>query len=153
MPLIRTEIHVDVWVDTNVFLEIISWGDLYDAADVPDMARIEARRLRMQGSLWMAMALSQQGAATMSYSHETVRNMVRQSSIPERYAWAWAARVMTVDAARTMFLDRLRTALDAWAAEDGPGRPSAAQTILERYTWIWQPAAPSAAATSAEPPP
>jgi hypothetical protein len=65
-----------LWIDTNVMNEILGQGDLHrDAWKGP--AAIEGRRLRLQGSLWLAMALDERRDLTMSFEHETVRNSLR----------------------------------------------------------------------------
>lgn len=68
-----------VWVDTNVMLEVYSHGDLFDAGERGDDDAIEARRWRMQGSLWMVMALCQRLVRSLTYRHENERNILRMA--------------------------------------------------------------------------
>jgi hypothetical protein len=60
-------------------LEVYSHGDLLDADDLDDFEEIEARRMRMQGSLWMAMALCLRLVRSTTYRHENERNIRRMS--------------------------------------------------------------------------
>jgi hypothetical protein len=88
------------WVDTNVMLEIYSHGDLYDAferwqrGDAP-VAAVEARRIQMQSSLWMAMAMSEVGARSVSFQHENLKNILRLAP-PHSPRASWTASVLYV---------------------------------------------------------
>ena len=68
-----------MWVDTNTMLEVYSHGDIFDAGDTGDVAAVELRRMRMQGALWMAMALAQHSVHSVTYAHENVRNIRRMA--------------------------------------------------------------------------
>jgi hypothetical protein len=96
-----------------VMLEIYSDADLRAAAATGDRAATEARRMRTQGSLWMAMALDDQHAASVSYEHENLNNMLRLAPpstaggamvsvalylIREKVTPAWAVGVTQVGA-------------------------------------------------------
>lgn len=88
------------WVDTNVMLEVYSHGDLSDAYESWQrgdraIATVEARRLQMQNSLWMAMALSQSGARSVSFQHENLRNILRLAP-PSSARASWTAAVLYV---------------------------------------------------------
>lgn len=61
------------WVDTNVMLEVYSQGDFY-AEHLRMNGDPAARWRKIQGSLWMAMALSAQHAVSRSYHYENQRN-------------------------------------------------------------------------------
>jgi hypothetical protein len=70
------------WIDTDVMLEVYSHGDLFNAWDAYErgevpIGEVETRRLRLQGSLWMAMALCKVGARSVTYRHENERNIKR----------------------------------------------------------------------------
>jgi hypothetical protein len=58
------------WVDTNVMIEIFTFGDIMHAKRNEGDEKVEQRRLFMQGSLWMATLFAEGGAFTQSYSHE-----------------------------------------------------------------------------------
>ena len=78
------------WIDTNVMVEVFSFGDFlgelvewdyltwtHRRRAQPDFLRADARRKLVQGSLWMTMALCTQRATTISYLHETSRALFR----------------------------------------------------------------------------
>ena len=86
------------WVDTNVMLEVYSHGDLFDAFESyqrgeGDLAAVEERRLRIQGSLWMAMALCRAGARSVTYQHENVRNILRMAP-PDSERGGWTSTIL-----------------------------------------------------------
>lgn len=86
------------WVDTNVMLEVYSHGDLYDAFESYQrgegaLAKVEERRLRIQGSLWMAMALCRVGARSVTYQHENVRNILRMAP-PDSERGGWTSTIV-----------------------------------------------------------
>jgi hypothetical protein len=88
------------WVDTNVMLEVYSHGDLYEAHDAWERgegraAAIEERRVRMQSSLWMAMALCRVGARSMTFTHENLRN-IRRLAPPDSTRGAWTSAILYV---------------------------------------------------------
>lgn len=88
------------WVDTNVMLEVYSHGDLYDAFEdwqrgKGTSAIVEERRVRMQGSLWMAMALCEAGARSITYQHENLRNILRLAP-PSSTQGAWTSSILYV---------------------------------------------------------
>lgn len=58
------------WVDTNVMIEMFTFGDIMDAKRNHGADKVEERRLFMQGSLWMATLLAEGNALTQSYAHE-----------------------------------------------------------------------------------
>jgi predicted nucleic acid-binding protein len=65
-----------IWVDSNVLVEAYSQGDLHqDAHRGPKV--IDGRRLLLQGSLWLAMALDALGATTLSFKHECLATTQR----------------------------------------------------------------------------
>jgi len=80
-----------IWVDTNVMIEIFTFGDFFfdllqgdatrriaerEGRIVPDpMTNARQRRLRIKHSLWMAMALCRRRAVTISYDHEVYRSI------------------------------------------------------------------------------
>lgn len=67
-----------MWVDTNVILEIFSHADLIRETEISSPSHVlEGRRLRLQGSLWLAMALSRSGTTSISYEHESIKSMLR----------------------------------------------------------------------------
>jgi hypothetical protein len=86
-------VRATVWIDTNVMLEIFTFGDFFfdllRGAAAEKIAKREARvlddvhaaakrrRVRAKHSLWMAMALCREGTATISYHHEVSRNALR----------------------------------------------------------------------------
>lgn len=90
------------WIDTNVMLEVYSHGDLYlewglsRCSRPPRLngrAEPERRRVLMQGSLWMAMSLCQLGAATLTYQHENLRNILRLAP-PDSEVGGWTATIV-----------------------------------------------------------
>jgi hypothetical protein len=86
------------WIDTNVMLEIYSHGDLYKEFDewgrgMWSAAKVEDRRMRMQGSLWLAMALCQARAITLTYQHENLRNL-RRLAPPGSFAGSWTSAIL-----------------------------------------------------------
>jgi len=88
------------WVDTNVMLEVYSQGDVYDAyegwqrGEIP-IANVEARRIRMQGSLWMAMALCEARAISVSFQHENLNNILRMAP-PGSERGGWTSAILYV---------------------------------------------------------
>jgi hypothetical protein len=88
------------WIDTNVMLEVYSHGDLYEAfgnwkCGQGALAVVEDRRVRMQGSLWMAMALCRAGARSVTYQHENLRN-IRRMAPPQSTPGAWTSTILYV---------------------------------------------------------
>lgn len=86
------------WIDTNVMLEIYSHGDLYKEFDewqrgIWSAAKVEERRTRMQGSLWLAMALCQAKAITVAYQHENLRHL-RRLAPPGSFVGSWTATII-----------------------------------------------------------
>jgi hypothetical protein len=81
------------WVDTNVMVEMFSFADLMEAKQNGTPAQLEDRRVRMQGSLWMAITLCLSKAFTVSYQHESLRNLTRQLQ-PGTHLYSWS-RVST----------------------------------------------------------
>jgi len=78
-----------VWIDTSVSLEIETQGDLFRELDLIEhcqlrgsLARVEDRRMRAQGSWWMAMALCKQRATTVISEHENKNAMRRYLAEP-----------------------------------------------------------------------
>lgn len=65
------------WIDTNVMAEVFTFGDFFRDLLNRDFPAATARRVRVQGSLWMAMALCAQRATTISYLHETSRTVFK----------------------------------------------------------------------------
>jgi hypothetical protein len=105
------------WVDTNVTLEVYSHGDLYAEwrrRVLSGDGDPEGRRLRMQGSLWMAMALCQQQAVSLTYQHENLRNILRLAS-PDSEAGGWTSTILYILGDGGVFggWDRLMTASGA----------------------------------------
>jgi hypothetical protein len=84
-----------VWVDTNVMLEVYSHGDAFDAGDLGDRGQLEERRLRMRGSLWMAMALCRGRVVSVTYQHENVRNILRMAP-PGSTRGTWTAAILYI---------------------------------------------------------
>lgn len=86
-------VRATIWIDTNVMLEIFTFGDFFcdllkgDAARriaeregrtlADPFAAAKMRRLRTKHSLWLAMALCQENAVTISYQHEVFRNLFK----------------------------------------------------------------------------
>lgn len=91
------------WIDTDVMLEVYSHGDLYrewalvNCTVPPGLARgdPEGRRVRLQGSLWMAMALCRLDASTVTYQHENLRNILRLAP-PESEVGGWTSTIVYV---------------------------------------------------------
>ena len=83
------------WVDTNVMLEVYTFGDIIHAKRTGTAAEVEVRRVRMQGTLWMAMALCQQSALTLSYSHEGTRNFAKHCP-PGSDLYEWSRLILFV---------------------------------------------------------
>lgn len=93
MALADDTVRATIWIDTNVMLEIFTFGDFFfdllkgDSAQklasregrILDDAQAAAkrRRLRIKNSLWMAMALCHERAVTISYQHEVFRNALK----------------------------------------------------------------------------
>jgi len=77
MPRVPLARPPSVWIDTNVMLEVYSDADLRSAAETGDRVATEDRRMRAQGSLWMAMVLDDLRAASVSYEHENLNNILR----------------------------------------------------------------------------
>lgn len=84
-----------VWVDTNVMLEVYSHGDIFDVGDRGDRVQLEERRLRMRGSLWMAMALCHRLVVSVTYQHENERN-IRRMAPPESTRGEWTAAILYI---------------------------------------------------------
>src|SRR5262245_33861649 len=83
-------------------LEVYSHGDLYfewalTRCSVPPGLNTtvdpEGRRLRMQGSLWMAMALCEVSAVSVAYQHENMRNILRLAP-PGSEVGGWTATIV-----------------------------------------------------------
>lgn len=86
------------WIDTSVMLEVYSHGDLYNdwaLSKLGAKADPEDRRVRMQGSLWMAMTLCQLRAVSLTYQHENLRNILRLAP-PMSEAGGWTSTVLYV---------------------------------------------------------
>jgi hypothetical protein len=88
------------WIDTNVMLEIYSHGDLYEAYENTQRGKgaitvVEERRMRMQGTLWMAMALCTAGARSVTYQHDNLRNILRLAP-PRSTRGAWTSAILYV---------------------------------------------------------
>lgn len=86
------------WIDTNVMLEVYSHGDLFDEWEKQQRGEpsdVEGRRMRMQGSLWMAMALCKLGALTVSYQHENLTNILRMAP-PGSNRGVWTSGIVYV---------------------------------------------------------
>jgi len=92
------------WIDTNVMLEVYSHGDLYmdgglsQCTEPPGLNTAvdpEGRRVRMQGALWMAMALCRLGAVSLTYQHENLRNILRLAP-PDSEVGAWTSTILYV---------------------------------------------------------
>jgi len=90
------------WVDTNVMLEVYSHGDLYEewamqqCTRPPGLGRArhpERRRVRMQDSLWMAMALCQERAVSLTYQDENLRNILRLAP-PDSEVGGWTSTIL-----------------------------------------------------------
>lgn len=86
------------WIDTNVLLEVYSHGDLYAAADLHKLGKaaladVESRRLRLQGSSWMAMALCRVEARSIGFQHENMRNILRIAP-PNSQAGGWTSTIL-----------------------------------------------------------
>lgn len=91
-----------IWIDTNVMIEIFTFGDLFfdllkgDAARkvaeregktlADPFAHAKKRRLRAKHSLWLAMALCDQKKVTISYDHEVFRNSLKVAPPDRREA-------------------------------------------------------------------
>jgi hypothetical protein len=87
--------EASVWADTNTMLEVYSHGDVFDAAELHLPVKFEFRRRRMQGALWMAMALAQQQVTTVSYQHENLNNTLRLGP-PGSPRGVWTAAVLYI---------------------------------------------------------
>lgn len=92
-----------VWIDASVELEIDTQGDLYRELDrvencslLGSNARIEYRRLRAQGSWWMAMALCKGRVTTVVSAHENLNAMLEHMAPPNTDRGVWAAAVAWV---------------------------------------------------------
>lgn len=88
------------WIDTNVMLEVYSHGDLLEAFENWQRGRgtiavVERRRVRMQDSLWMAMALCRAGARSITYEHENLRNILRLAP-PSSSRGAWTSAILYI---------------------------------------------------------
>jgi hypothetical protein len=86
------------WVDTAVMLEVYSHGDLHKEWALRELgahADPEGRRLRLQGALWMAMALCRLRAVSLSYQHENLRNILRLAP-PDSDVGDWTATIVYV---------------------------------------------------------
>jgi hypothetical protein len=71
---------VTVWIDTNVMHEIMGQGDLFrDFVKGP--AKVEERRMRLQGALWFATALDAEATVTACYGHEVAAGTERLAKI------------------------------------------------------------------------
>lgn len=86
------------WIDTNVMLEVYSDGDLQSVAESHErgeasLADLEEGRLRIQGSLWMAMALSILKAHTITFEHENYRN-IQKLAPPGSARGGWTATIL-----------------------------------------------------------
>lgn len=88
------------WIDTDVMLEVYSHGDLYfewalNRCSKPPglIGNPEGRRVRMQGALWMAMALSNARAVSLSYQHENERNILRIAP-PDSEVGGWTSSIV-----------------------------------------------------------
>jgi hypothetical protein len=57
------------------------------------IAKVEERRVRLQGSLWMAMALCRVRARSISYQHENMRNILRLAP-PASTRGAWTSTIL-----------------------------------------------------------
>lgn len=95
------------WIDTNVKLEVYSRGDLYDAFEAfkrgeGAIADVEMRRVRLQGSLWMAMALCRANAISKTYQHENLRNILRIAP-PGSNRGAWTSTIVWMVAEHGVF--------------------------------------------------
>ena len=75
------------WIDTCVMLEVDSAGDIMPAKRQGIAADVEYRRLRTQGTLWLATAFALGNAVTLSYSHEFIRNLRKHTEDPELFKW------------------------------------------------------------------
>ena len=109
-----------IWLDTSVALEIDTQGDLYRELDLAEAgalhARVEYRRMRAQGSWWMAMAFCTRRVTTVQYEHESLRNMLMRMAPPGTERGQWAATIAWVFEPGGMF--------DGWrrsADKDGAG--------------------------------
>jgi hypothetical protein len=87
------QVRPALWIDTNVMLEIFTFGDLFrellkgeearktaerSSEPVSDFFSLaKARRLKVKNSLWFAMALCHQHATTISFYLELSRNSLR----------------------------------------------------------------------------
>ena len=88
--------EITLWIDTCVCLEVDSHGDIFDEADKHlrgEAADVEIRRVRMQESLWMAMALCMKDVVTVHYLHETVNNLLRIAP-PGSGRGAWTSAIL-----------------------------------------------------------
>jgi hypothetical protein len=54
----------------------------------------EARRVRTQGTLWLAMALCEVRALSLSYQHENLRNILRLAP-PDSQVGGWTSSILT----------------------------------------------------------
>jgi hypothetical protein len=88
------------WIDTDVMLEVYSHGDIYvewalsRCSKPPGLiGNPERRRVRMQGALWMAMALCAVGAVSISYEHENLRNILRLAP-PDSEVGGWTSSIL-----------------------------------------------------------
>lgn len=86
-----------VWVDTNVLVEVYSHGDLHAAwqGGLGPPGAVDERRARMQGSLWMAMALCRGLVQSVHYGHEGL-NVLVQIAPPGTDIGAWTSVVLYV---------------------------------------------------------
>jgi hypothetical protein len=108
------------WIDTNVMLEVYSHGDLYmkwgltQCTKPPGLnteADPEARRVRIQGAMWMAMALCHLRAVSLTYQHENQRNILRLAPLDSEVG-GWTSTILYVLGDGGVFRgwDRLMTA-------------------------------------------
>jgi hypothetical protein len=82
-------------MDTNVMLEIYSFADIMEAKLHRTAADVEARRVRMQGTYWLATILSLGQTVTLSYAHEGLRNLARMCP-PGSELQAWSRTIYFV---------------------------------------------------------
>lgn len=68
-----------VWIDTNVFLDLYTDLRPVENSQIGGDPALEAARIMMQDAAWMAIALDEVRATTVSFLHEVWRNLKRKA--------------------------------------------------------------------------
>lgn len=123
------------WLDTNVILEIYSFGDIIDAKRNRTGEDVETRRVRMQGTLWLATILSLAQAVTLSYSHEGLRNLARMCP-PGSDLQAWSRTILSVLGQGGVFDGWIHAATDTGAGLSNRQRDRHMIEMCRKNRWV-----------------